>query len=239
MGFGLDYKRKFEIIEESFHDANPKRTLDLIEDLQLDIKKRVNSLSKFEQQKYEIQLQHAREKARNSGKSRRFKFKSVKFNDARAPKVSRHENIEQSRITQSRKGILMVLDSRPSLNIESLRDSLVFAPRIDSALYVSRVCQTRIYTRCQQCRVHDCSDLDIFVEQCPNPVIENCLNIRFHVLDPGLKVSDFSWLRTDMASPNYAITVVSPCDWNPLQNYTMDDVKLLGPNLDFLEFVNK
>lgn len=240
MDFAAEFQLKFQNIEASFDAANSKITLDLIEDLQLDIKKRVNYLPKYEQQKYEIQLQQAREKVWNSGKSRRFKFKSKKSNESRVPKDElRREHCEQSSIAEVKSGILMEMKSRQSLTIESLRNSLLFAPRVESSIYISHVCQSKVYTRCQQCRVHDCSDIDIFIENCRNPVIENCFNIRFHVLDPCVEISDFNWPRTDVASPNYITTILKLDEWKFLETYTEDDVKALRPDLQFLELNNK
>lgn len=66
-----------------------------------------------------------------------------------------------------------------TLTIQNVKHSLLVCGQISGPAHVTSVENSVIVVSCQQFRMHNCSNVDVYLSCSSNPIIENCSNIRF------------------------------------------------------------
>lgn len=93
-----------------------------------------------------------------------------------------------------------------NVHLKNIADSIILLPQVTGSAYLSNITNSVVVVGCQQCRIHESSNVTIYLGGCENPIIESCSGILIGNVDVGMKkyieVSDFSWLRQD-PSPNW------------------------------------
>lgn len=72
-------------------------------------------------------------------------------------------------------------DGKPyaSLMVKNVSDTLILCRRIDGPAHLTRVRDSIIVVHCRQFRMHDCSNVDVYLSSSSNPIIEDCSDVRF------------------------------------------------------------
>ena len=107
----------------------------------------------------------------------------------------------------------------PSLTVASMSCSLLLAPDIKGPAHMTGLSGSTVVLSCQQFRMHNSHDMDVYLHCSSRPIVEDCSNIRFGSL-PDLfaansetmntrknmfdQVDDFKWLRAE-PSPNWRL----------------------------------
>ncbi|KAL9042594.1 MAG: hypothetical protein Q9180_000504 [Flavoplaca navasiana] len=103
-----------------------------------------------------------------------------------------------------------------SLTTKIVHSSIIVAGPISGAAHVTRLAGSVLIVSCQQLRMHDCRNCDVYLQCSSNPMIERCSEVRFAPLQEfvGLgvpegnqknmwdQVNDFNWLKAGH-SPNW------------------------------------
>lgn len=99
---------------------------------------------------------------------------------------------------------LVFTDPRTDLKLSNLTNSTVTASNVESSVYCANVYKSKLHISCQQCRLYNCHDVEIYLNKCTHPVIELSTNITFYANGP-LSVSDFQWPNPVLPSPNFIV----------------------------------
>ncbi|KPM44303.1 hypothetical protein AK830_g2279 [Neonectria ditissima] len=104
----------------------------------------------------------------------------------------------------------------PGLAIKNIANSLIVAGRVDGPVHITGVKDSILVIVSRQVRIHECSNVDIYLHCNSHPIIEDCSGMRFAPLPAAYEteadkasdnqwdqVDDFKWLKTDH-SPNWA-----------------------------------
>ncbi|KAJ5161105.1 Tubulin binding cofactor C [Penicillium capsulatum] len=119
-------------------------------------------------------------------------------------------------------------DGKPyaSLTVKEIKESLLICGQVNGPAHITGVDHSVMVVSCRQFRMHNCSDVDVYLSCSSNPIIENCSNIRFaripkaYSLDHGRpdhedrwsQVEDFKWIKPE-PSPNWSL--LDPTDAVP------------------------
>lgn len=66
-----------------------------------------------------------------------------------------------------------------SLTAKGIKESLLICGQVNGPAHITGVEQSVIVVSCRQFRMHDCSNVDVYLSCSSNPIIEDCSNIRF------------------------------------------------------------
>lgn len=70
------------------------------------------------------------------------------------------------------------------LSVNDVVDSLLLCGEVNGAAHVTGVKHSVIVVTCHQFRMHDCTDVDVYLGCSSIPIIENCHDVRFsHIPD--------------------------------------------------------
>ncbi|KAM5462819.1 hypothetical protein MauCBS54593_007800 [Microsporum audouinii] len=95
-------------------------------------------------------------------------------------------------------------------------ESLLICGKVDGAAHLTGITDSVIVVTCQQFRMHDCANVDVYLSCASKPIIEDCVAIRFSPLpesysgqngkksDKWALVEDFKWLQPEQ-SPNWSV----------------------------------
>ncbi|KAK7423173.1 hypothetical protein QQZ08_009169 [Neonectria magnoliae] len=105
----------------------------------------------------------------------------------------------------------------PGLAIKNIANSLIVAGRVSGPVHITGVKDSILVIISRQVRIHECSNVDIYLHCGSHPIIEDCSGMRFAPLPAAYEteadktsenqwdqVDDFKWLKADH-SPNWAI----------------------------------
>lgn len=72
-------------------------------------------------------------------------------------------------------------DGKPyaSLTIQGVKESLIICGQVDGPAHITGVEHSVIVVSCRQFRMHNCTDVDVYLSCTSNPIIEDCSRIRF------------------------------------------------------------
>jgi len=103
------------------------------------------------------------------------------------------------------------------LALKNIKNSLIVAGQVAGAAHITGVENSVIAVAARQVRMHDCKNVDIYLQCSSRPIIEDCSNIRFapipecYTTSTGTSsqnqwdhVDDFKWLKAEH-SPNWSI----------------------------------
>ncbi|KAL4796926.1 tubulin binding cofactor C-domain-containing protein [Aspergillus venezuelensis] len=106
-----------------------------------------------------------------------------------------------------------------SLMIKTAFDSLLLCGRIDGPAHVTNVRNSIIVVNCRQFRMHNCSNVDVYLSSSSNPIIEDCTDVCFGRIPRAYQtldhdrldsedrwncVEDFKWIKPE-PSPNWSL----------------------------------
>ncbi|KAJ5124294.1 Tubulin binding cofactor C [Penicillium bovifimosum] len=105
-----------------------------------------------------------------------------------------------------------------SLTIKDIKESLLICGQVNGPAHVTGVERSVMVVSCRQFRMHNCSNVDVYLSCSSNPIIEDCSNIRFgripkaYALDHDCpdhedrwsQVEDFKWIKPE-PSPNWSL----------------------------------
>ena len=80
-----------------------------------------------------------------------------------------------------------------SLTAKGVKESLLICGQVNGPAHITGVKNSVIVVSCRQFRMHDCSDVDVYLSCSSNPIIEDCSNIRFGRI-PKAYVSGFLYI---------------------------------------------
>lgn len=66
-----------------------------------------------------------------------------------------------------------------SLTIKNIKESLLICGQANGPAHITGVEHSVIVVSCRQFRMHNCTDVDVYLSCSSNPIIEDCSNIRF------------------------------------------------------------
>jgi hypothetical protein len=66
-----------------------------------------------------------------------------------------------------------------SLTIKNIKESLLICGQVNGPAHITGVEHSVIVVSCRQFRMHNCTDVDVYLSCSSNPIIEDCSNIRF------------------------------------------------------------
>lgn len=66
-----------------------------------------------------------------------------------------------------------------SLTAKGITESLLICGQVNGPSHVTGVERSVMVVSCRQFRMHNCSDVDVYLSCSSNPIIEDCSNIRF------------------------------------------------------------
>ncbi|KAJ5357627.1 hypothetical protein N7541_004785 [Penicillium brevicompactum] len=113
-----------------------------------------------------------------------------------------------------------------SLTAKGVKGSLLVCGQVNGPAHVTGVERSVMVVSCRQFRMHNCSNVDVYLSCSSNPIIEDCSNIRFGRIpkayalrhdrpdheDRWSQVEDFKWIKTE-PSPNWSL--IDPNDAVP------------------------
>ncbi|OJJ33914.1 hypothetical protein ASPWEDRAFT_41802, partial [Aspergillus wentii DTO 134E9] len=72
-------------------------------------------------------------------------------------------------------------DGKPyaSLTVKGVKESLLVCGQVAGPAHITGVEHSVLVVSCRQFRMHNCSDVDVYLSSSSNPIIEDCTNIRF------------------------------------------------------------
>ncbi|OQE90828.1 hypothetical protein PENNAL_c0011G07024 [Penicillium nalgiovense] len=105
-----------------------------------------------------------------------------------------------------------------SLTAKGVQESLLICGQVDGPAHITGVERSVIVVSCRQFRMHNCSNVDVYLSCSSNPIIEDCSNIRFGRIpkayalnhdrpdheDRWSQVEDFKWIKPE-PSPNWSL----------------------------------
>ncbi|KAI5467069.1 tubulin binding cofactor C-domain-containing protein [Mariannaea sp. PMI_226] len=105
----------------------------------------------------------------------------------------------------------------PGLALQNIAKSFIVAGRVNGPVHITGVSDSVLVIVARQVRIHECTNVDIYLHCATHPIIEDCTGMRFAPLpavytteaDQAIEnqwdqVDDFKWLKADH-SPNWAI----------------------------------
>ncbi|KAI9927702.1 hypothetical protein AWENTII_012661 [Aspergillus wentii] len=111
-------------------------------------------------------------------------------------------------------------DGKPyaSLTVKGVKESLLVCGQVAGPAHITGVEHSVLVVSCRQFRMHNCSDVDVYLSSSSNPIIEDCTNIRFGRIprayaldhdrpdheDRWSQVEDFKWIKPE-PSPNWSL----------------------------------
>ncbi|RDA92723.1 hypothetical protein CP533_1426 [Ophiocordyceps camponoti-saundersi (nom. inval.)] len=103
----------------------------------------------------------------------------------------------------------------PGLSLKSISNSLIVAGRVSGPVHITDVTDSILVMVARQVRIHDCSNVDVYLHCGSHPIIEDCTGMRFAPLPECYatevesttenqwdQVDDFKWLKAGH-SPNW------------------------------------
>lgn len=66
-----------------------------------------------------------------------------------------------------------------SLTVKNVEESLLICGQVNGPAHITEVEHSVLLVSCHQFRMHDCTDVDVYLSCSSNPIIEDCKNIRF------------------------------------------------------------
>lgn len=63
--------------------------------------------------------------------------------------------------------------------VSKASDTLLLCGQIDGPAHLTGVRNSIIVVNCRQFRMHDCKNVDVYLSSSSNPIIEDCVDIRF------------------------------------------------------------
>ncbi|EPE26970.1 hypothetical protein GLAREA_02884 [Glarea lozoyensis ATCC 20868] len=102
------------------------------------------------------------------------------------------------------------------LALKNIRQSLIIAGNVAGAAHITNVVDSIIVVNSRQVRMHDCKNVDIYLQCTSRPIIEDCSNVRFSPIPKSQgdstvestnqwdQVDDFKWLKMEH-SPNWSV----------------------------------
>ncbi|KAF7521766.1 hypothetical protein PCG10_007863 [Penicillium crustosum] len=105
-----------------------------------------------------------------------------------------------------------------SLTAKGVKESLLICGRVNGPAHITGIERSVIVVSCRQFRMHNCSDVDVYLSCSSNPIIEDCSNIRFGRIpkayalnhdrpdheDRWSQVEDFKWIKPE-PSPYWSL----------------------------------
>jgi len=104
-----------------------------------------------------------------------------------------------------------------SFTVTEIYESLLILGHVEGPTHVTGVTDSIIVTSTRQLRLHDCKNVDVYLQCASRPIIEDCSGVRFAPLpqvyvsdankpaqDRWDQVDDFKWLKAG-SSPNWSI----------------------------------
>ncbi|KAK0673690.1 tubulin binding cofactor C-domain-containing protein [Cercophora samala] len=109
-----------------------------------------------------------------------------------------------------------------SLTLKGIENSVVVAGHVDGPVHVTGLKKCKVAVTARQVRIHDCEEVDFYLEVRSGPIVEGCKKVRFAPLPPGGglgtgeqgeqggeenkwgEVKDFLWLKEGQ-SPNWSV----------------------------------
>lgn len=72
-------------------------------------------------------------------------------------------------------------DGKPyaSLTVKNIEESLLICGQVNGPAHITGMTRSIIVVSCRQFRMHNCSNVDVYLSCSSNPIIEDCSNIRF------------------------------------------------------------
>lgn len=72
-------------------------------------------------------------------------------------------------------------DGKPyaSLTVKGVEESLLICGQVNGPAHITGVEHSVIVVSCRQFRMHNCTDVDVYLSCSSNPIIEDCSNVRF------------------------------------------------------------
>lgn len=105
----------------------------------------------------------------------------------------------------------------PGLALKNISNSLIIAGRVTGPVHITNVSDSILVMTAHQVRIHDCSNVDLYLHCSSHPIIEDCKGMRFAPLPEHYmtevekttenqwnQVDDFKWLKAGH-SPNWNI----------------------------------
>lgn len=105
----------------------------------------------------------------------------------------------------------------PGLALKNIAKSLIVAGRVNGPVHITGVSDSVLVVVARQVRIHECSNVDIYLHCSSHPIIEDCTGMRFAPLPEAYEteadkttenqwdqVDDFKWLKADH-SPNWTV----------------------------------
>lgn len=77
-----------------------------------------------------------------------------------------------------------------SLTAKGVKSSLLVCGQVNGPAHVTGLERSVMVVSCRQFRMHNCSNVDVYLSCSSNPIIEDCSNIRFGRI-PKAYVSNF------------------------------------------------
>jgi hypothetical protein len=90
----------------------------------------------------------------------------------------------------------------PGLAIKNVAKSLIVAGRVNGPVHITGVSDSTIVVVARQVRIHECSNVDIYLHCASHPIIEDCSGMRFAPL-PEVYVSLKRVSFSNLSSDNY------------------------------------
>ncbi|KAF3307932.1 hypothetical protein TWF173_002052 [Orbilia oligospora] len=109
-------------------------------------------------------------------------------------------------------------------SINTIKSSILILPKITGPAHLTSLKNSVLVISCHQFRLHDSSDLDVYLRCRSRPIIERCKGIRVSFLPEVLKtvldssqeddeveedrwnqIDDFNWLKEGRPSPNWRV----------------------------------
>ncbi|WEW59960.1 hypothetical protein PRK78_005442 [Emydomyces testavorans] len=121
-------------------------------------------------------------------------------------------------ITTVHRSVINTTAAQPfaALSIKDVTQSVLVCGEVNGAAHITAVKHSIIVVSCQQFRMHDCNEVDVYLGCSSTPIIENCHGVRFTRIpsrfltgssnsdtrNSWTHVDDFSWLKIEH-SPNW------------------------------------
>ncbi|KAF4585896.1 Tubulin-specific chaperone C [Ophiocordyceps camponoti-floridani] len=103
----------------------------------------------------------------------------------------------------------------PGLSLKGISNSLIVTGRVSGPVHITDVVDSILVVIARQVRIHDCSNVDVYLHCGSHPIIEDCTGMRFAPLPESYmtgeesttenqwdRVDDFKWLKAGH-SPNW------------------------------------
>lgn len=67
----------------------------------------------------------------------------------------------------------------PGLALKNIHNSLIVAGRVDGPVHITGITNSILVVAARQVRIHECSNVDIYLRCSSHPIIEDCSGMRF------------------------------------------------------------